>query len=143
MTSPATSIIRCDDGTEIPFAWIYPDAPDHEWARDRAHWPQPLTPMEVWLRGNGWAGVDRAWDEVGMEPLHTFHRCQIAGPFLYVRMSPAAPERMAELFSRYREMAQQYGNAAGFWQQYCQPRSERVCGELAGTSADVSLRSAA
>jgi pyruvate,water dikinase len=99
--------------------------------------------MEVWLRGNGWAGVDRAWDEVGMEPLHMFYRFQFAGPFLYVRMSPAAPERMAELFSRYREMAQQHGNAAGFWQQYCQPRIERVCGELAGTSVDVSLRSAA
>ena len=54
MTSPASSILRCDDGTELPFEWVYPDAEQSEWIRDRSHWPQPLTPMEVWLRQTGW-----------------------------------------------------------------------------------------
>ena len=48
-----------------------------------------------------------------------FYRFQLAGPFLYARMSPYALDRLAVMAKRYREVARQHGNAQGFWQQYC------------------------
>lgn len=143
MTSPATSIIRCDDGTEIPVVWAYPGAEDCEWFWGRDHRPQPLTPMDLWLHEGFRSGADRAWDEAGLEPPAYFYRFQLAGPFQYVRMSPYEPARMVEMGSRYREVAQRHGNVLGFWQQYCQPRIQQACKELADTPANASLRSAA
>ncbi len=143
MTGPASSILRCDDGTELPFEWVYPDAEQSEWIRDRSHWPQPLTPMEVWLRQAGWPGADRAWAEVEMEPPAIFYRFQLAGPFLYARTSPYTLDRLAVMAKRYRAVARRYGNAQGFWQQYAQPRIEAACAQLANTDGDASLQSAA
>ena len=45
MEATLTSSIRCADGTDIGFAWVYPEAPAYEWLRDRSHWPGPATPM--------------------------------------------------------------------------------------------------
>jgi pyruvate,water dikinase len=139
MTSPATAILRCDDGTEIPFEWVYPDAADYEWQWNRAHWPQPATPMVLAMQGGYRAGTDRAWEEAGLEPLAYFRRFQFAGPFQYVRATPYGPERMAEIAPRYNEVAQRFGNALGFWQQYCQPRIEQVRKDLAAAPVDAPL----
>jgi pyruvate,water dikinase len=135
--------IACEDGTEIPFSWVYPGAEDHEWMRDKAHWPLPTQPMAKWLRLRSWAGADLAFSEVGMEAPATFYRFQFVGPFLYLRVSPWAPERTAALSNRYRDVAKQYGGAAAFWQRHGQPRIERVCRELAGASNDVPLETVA
>lgn len=143
MTSPATSILRCDDGTEIPFQWVYPGAEECEWARDRAHWPLPYAPMDLWLKGDFRSGADRAWEEAGLEPPAYFYRFQYAGPFHYVRMTPYEPERMAEIVPRYHEVARRHGNVLGFWQQYCQPRIQQACKDLAAAAASASLRSSA
>ncbi|MEX2247914.1 MAG: PEP-utilizing enzyme [Dehalococcoidia bacterium] len=143
MASPTASTIRCNDSTEIPVEWVYPDAEDYEWVRDRGHWPQPLTPMEVWLRQHAWPGADRAWDEAGMEPPAIFHRFQLVGPFQYVRMTPYALDRMANMIPGYLAVAGRHGNVLRFWQQYCQPRIQRACDELAGTDASASLRPSA
>ena len=143
MTSPASSIIRCEDGTEIPFQWAYPGAAEFEWVRDRAHWPLPYAPMDLSLRGDFVAGADRAWEEAGLEPPAYFYRFQNAGPFHYVRMSPYEPERMAGIVPGYHEVARRHGNILGFWQQYCQPRIQGACNDLSGMAADASLRSAA
>ena len=143
MTSPATATLRCDDGTEIPFEWVYPDAADYHWEWNRAHWPQPATPMTLWLQEGYRSGTDRAWQEVGLEPLSYFRRFQFAGPFQYVRMTQYEPERMLGIVPRYSEVAQQYGNALGFWQQYCRPRIQQACRDLADAPDDAPLSSLA
>ena len=97
MSTPATSMVRCDDGTEIPVEWVYADAEKCEWVWERAHWPDPVTPMELSLRQAKQSGADRAWTEAEVEPSPRFYRFQLAGPFAYVRANPFAPGRMAEL----------------------------------------------
>jgi phosphohistidine swiveling domain-containing protein len=139
MTSPATGTLRCNDGTEIPFEWVYPDAADYEWEWNRSHWPRPATPMMLALQPGYRAGTDRAWQEIEMEPLAYFRRFQWAGPFQYVRVSPYGPERMAQIAARYGEVAQRFGNRLGFWQQYCQPRIEGVCRDLAAAPDDAPI----
>lgn len=143
MTNPANSIVRCADGTEIPMEWVYADAPECEWMHDREHWPDAMTPMELWLWNNGWAGADRAWNEIRMEPPSVFYRFQMVGPFLYARETMYPMERMATIASRYIEVSQEYGNAASFWNTYCEPRIQRSCAELAAMDAGVGLRAAA
>ena len=93
MASPST-IIRCDDGTELPVEWAYEGAEDAEWARNDSHWPLPATPLQRWISLHNGRGIDRAWQEAGMEQSPMFRRFQFAGPFSYVRMSPYDPERM-------------------------------------------------
>ena len=143
MTSPATSSLRCDDGTEIAVDWVYAGAEECEWEWNRAHWPQPFTPMAGWLVRNGWHGVDRAWEEAGIEPLAMFYRSQFAGPFSYSRITPWESDRMAQITPGYREVAQRHGNVLGFWQQYCEPRIRQVCKELAAAASNASLGAAA
>jgi len=141
MTSPATSMVRCDDGTEIPFAWVYPGAEDCEWMWGRDHALQPTTPMDRALREYYQSGADRAWAEAGLEALPMFYRGQFVGPFRYVRMSPYAPERMTEINSRYRELTERHGNVRAFWVQYCEPRIRQACEELAAAAMDAPLPS--
>jgi len=99
--------------------------------------------MELWLRENYQFGADHAWEEAGLEPPPRFYRRQFAGPFLYMRMTPYPSARMAEITSRYLTVARRHGNVLGFWQQYCQPRIQQACNELAGAAANASLRSSA
>ena len=144
MTDPLTSILRCDDGAELLVKWAYAGAETCEWQRDGSHWPQPKTPMDVWLNENGWPpGGDRAWNEVGMEPPALFFRFQLAGPFLYARMNPFELGRIAGIAARYQEVSRQYGNARGFWEQYCEPRIQDVWRQLAATPTDAPLQSSA
>jgi hypothetical protein len=91
MTSSATSFVRCDDGTETPVDWVYPDAAQGEWLWNRAHWVEPATALDHWLRLNGGPGADRAWDEAGLVAPAMFYRFQFAGPFSYIRMDPDEP----------------------------------------------------
>ena len=139
MTTLDASIIRTDDGTEIPFAWAYPGADAYEWARDTEHWRNPLTPMERWLHEHWANGIDRAWDEAGMEPPAMFYRFQCVGPFLYSRESPYEPDRMMRMVLRYREVSREHGGALRFWLEYCRPRVERVAHQLAGSNGDMPL----
>lgn len=143
MGSQSTATLRCEDGTEIPFEWVYPDAERSEWIRDRSHWPHPLAQMELWTRHAAWPGSDRAWAEVGMEAPAVFYRFQFAGPFLYARTNPYEPERVLALARRYREITKQYGGAWAFWQHYAQPRIERSCRKLAAMPGGASLHGAA
>ena len=143
MTTPVSSIVRCDDGTEIPVDWVYAGAEECEWFWGRDHRPQPLTPMDLGLVENYSFGADRAWEEARLEPPPVFYRRQFVGPFLYMRITPYPPARMAEITSHYREVAQRHGNVLGFWQLYCQPRIQQACNELAGAASNASLRSSA
>lgn len=143
MGESTAPVARCEDGTEIAFEWVYPDADQYEWARDRSHWPHPLTPMEAWILENGWPGADRAWNEAEMEPPMMFHRFQLVGPFQYVRMNPEAPERIAKLAPGYVAASRRFGSAADFWLRFCEPRIQRVCADLAASGDDVSLQSVA
>jgi len=139
MTGSGTSTVRSEDGTEIPVRWAYPGADAFEWIRDRSHWPDPRTPMDLRLQEDFWTGADRAWEEVGLAPPAMFYRFQFAGPFMYARMTPDPPERLAQLAPRYIEVARRYGNALGFWLQYCRPRIQQACRDLAGASIDAPL----
>lgn len=143
MQAKVSSSVRCSDGTEIPFEWVYPEAPDFEWLRDKSHWPQPMAPLELWLFLQGNPGADRAWQEVEMVPPPTFHRFQMVGPFLYARMTMHPPERMAQIVPRYLEVNGQFGGALAFWQQYCMPRIQRSCDELSAMDPNVDLAAAA
>ena len=139
MTNTATGTVRGEDGTEIPVHWVYPGADECEWIWNRDHWPEPFTPMEAWFHRNGASGVDRAWREAALEPPPNFYRYQFAGPFGYTRRTPYPPARMADVVSRYRGVVQRYGSARGFWREYCQPRIEEACKDLAGSAADAPL----
>ena len=66
MIGPGTSTVRGEDGTEILVRWAYPGADAFEWIRDRSHWPDPRTPMDLRLQEDFWTGADRAWEEVGL-----------------------------------------------------------------------------
>jgi pyruvate,water dikinase len=131
MTATGTSTIRCADGTEIPIDWIYPDAPQYEWMLEREHWPGAMTPVEAWIWRHGWAGADRAWEEIGLEPPAMFRRFQLLGPFLYVRVTMPPPEEIAPMVPRYMAVAQEHGGALPLWKNYCEPRIRRSCDELA------------
>lgn len=143
MTASLSSTLRCDDGTEVPFDWVYEGADAFEWIRDRAHWPGPMTPMELWVRHAGWPGADRAWAEAALQPPATFHRFQLAGPFQFVRMTPDAPERMAGMAPRYHDVAREHRNILGFWEQYAEPRIKQACASISAMGAGASLRTAA
>jgi phosphohistidine swiveling domain-containing protein len=143
LSGAGSSVARCTDGTAIPVAWVYAGAEAFEWAHDTEHWPLPLLPMELWLHQRWPAGADRAWEETGMEPPAMFYRFQYVGPFLYARESPYEPERLMRNVMGYRAVAREHGGALSFWQQYCRPRAERACHELAGTEAHASLSSVA
>ena len=143
MTGPLKSILRCDDGTEILFKWAYPGAEACQWSREREHWPEPLTPIVLWLQEGYQSGADRAWTEVGLEAPAAFSRWQFAGPFFYVRDTMEPPARIAEMIPGYREVAKRHGNALGFWEQYCRLRIQQACKDLANASGDAPLRSLA
>ena len=140
MTTPATSIVRCNDGTEIFVDWVYPGAEQSEWVWNRAHWADPATPMDRWLRLHGGRGADQAWEEPGMVAPAMFYRFQFAGPFSYIRMDPYEPSRAGEINARLREVGQRHGNALGFWQGYCEPRIQQACNELATAAPGVPLQ---
>jgi len=124
-------------------AWVYAGAEAFEWAHDTEHWPLPLLPMELWLHQHWPAGADRAWAETGMEPPAMFYRFQYVGPFLYARESPYEPERLMRNVMGYRAVAREHGGPPAFWQQYCRPRAERACRELAALDSNASLQSVA
>lgn len=136
-------MITCDGGAELPVQWVYEGAEDCDWQRDRSHWPDALTPMDVWRRNAGWPGVDRAWEEAAMEPPAMFYRFQLAGPFLYVRANPYELKRLATIAARYHEVVRQYGNAMKFWQEHGEPRIQAASRGLAATSTDKPLRASA
>jgi rifampicin phosphotransferase len=138
MTGGSTSI-NPGTATEIAVEWVYPGAEAYEWMRDTEHWPAPMPPMELWLHKHWPSGLDRAWEEVGMEAPAVFYRFQYAGPFLYARESPYEPERMLRNVLRYREVSAKYGGPLKFWQNFCRPRVERVCQELAASDGSEGL----
>ncbi len=55
-----------------------------------------------------------------------FYRRQFAGSFFYFREALDPVARMAEIAPRYCEVAQQHGNALGFWRKYCRPRIQQA-----------------
>ncbi|MGH7621969.1 MAG: hypothetical protein ACREMU_06480, partial [Gemmatimonadaceae bacterium] len=127
-------------GADVPIEWVYPGAEACEWVHDSEHWPAPLVPMELWLHKHWPSGLDRAWAEVGMEPPAVFYRLQYAGPFLYTRETPYGSERMMRAGLRYRDVAREHGGALTFWREYCRPRIEAVCREVAAAGDDAELR---
>ena len=137
------SIIKFGDGSQVTFDWVYPDAPEYEWVLEREHWPDPLTPMDAWIWNHAGPGIDRAWEEIDLEPPPMFHRFQVAGPHLYVRVTPLPPERMAALAPRYIAVGQEYGGALGMWNKWCEPRIKQATAELAAMDAAADLRVAA
>lgn len=143
MTDGPVSKVVCDDGTEIPFVWVYPGAEACEWSWGQDHRPRPLTPMDVWFQEQGRPGADRAWREAGVVPPPMYYRFQYVGPFFYVRTTPYPPERMAELEPSYRQLGARHGGALAYWRDVCQPRIEQVCGELASLPAGAPLRGSA
>jgi pyruvate,water dikinase len=102
-----------------------------------------MTPMEQWVWRNGVLGVDRAWEEIDLEPPIMFYRFQLLGPFLYARMTMPPPERMAAMLPRYLAVGAEYGGALGLWTTYCEPRIKRSCDELAQLPATADPRAAA
>jgi phosphohistidine swiveling domain-containing protein len=140
MTPGDKSSIRCEDGTEIPFTWVYPGAEAFEWARDAAHWPEPATPIRIAMEGDFYGGADRAWQESGLQVPPMFFRFQLAGPFLYARMSPEPPEQLMKRVPPLLELAKQYGNGLGYWQEYCRPRIQGACKDLRASPAGTSPR---
>ena len=140
MTNSDTSLVRCDDGTELPVDWAYPGAGQAEWLWNHAHFAQPATPLDRWLKVQGSPGVDRAWAEPKLVAPAMFYRFQFAGPFYYVRTAPYEPARAGEINARLREVARQHGGGLAFWREYCEPRIRRACSELAAADADVPLR---
>src|SRR5690348_7466392 len=115
MTAANTTSVRCEDGTEITFEWAYAGADAFEWAHDTEHWPAPMPPMELWLHQHWGPGIDRAWDEVGMEPPSMFYLFQCAGPFLYARQTMDEPASMMRKAARYRDVAEEHGGALKLW----------------------------
>lgn len=136
-------MVRLADGTEIRVNWVYPDAPEYEWLLEREHWPDPLTPMDAWIWNHAGPGIDRAWEEIDLEPPPMFQRFQVAGPQLYVRVTPPPPERMAAMAPRYIAVGQEYGGALGLWTTYCEPRIKQATDQLAAMDASADLRVAA
>ena len=65
-----------------------------------------------------------------MEPPPMFYRFQYVGPFLYARETMPEPAQLIRIGLRYREVTQEHGGALAFWENFCQPRIERVCGEV-------------
>ena len=141
-TNDANTIISAD-GTRLPIAWVYDDAPQYEWLRETEHWPDPLTPMDRWIWLNGWAGADRAWAEVDLPPPPMFERFQVAGAFLYCRVTMPGPERIAAMAPRYIAVAQEYGGALNFWKQYCEHRIMQAAADIDAMGPGADLRVAA
>ena len=139
-STDTAAILRSDDGTEIPFEWAYPGADAFEWQRDREHWPAPMPPMELWLHKHWPDGSDRAWAELAMEAPPMFHRFQYAGPFLYARETMPEPAQLIRLALRYREVSQEHGGPVALWENYCRPRIEAACSELAAMDGTASPR---
>ena len=143
MTTTLTSSVRAADGNEIPFEWVYEEAPQCEWMRDRAHWPDPMTPMELWLWKRGPGGADRAWAEIDMVPPAAFQRFQMVGPFLYVRTTMQPMEQMTRIIPRYVAVSKEYGGPLSFWKTYCEPRIKNACDDIAATQPGADLQAAA
>src|SRR4029078_9132230 len=102
-----------------------------------------MTPMESWIWRNGPPGADRAWDEIGLEAPVMFSRFQLLGPFMYVRRTLARAEQMMAIVPRSLAVAKEHGGALALWENYCRPRIERSCHELAKMDATIDLREAA
>lgn len=130
MSTDLSLSLRCADGTEIASEWVYEGASAFEWLRDRSHWPLPMAPMEEWLFNHGSPGSDRAWEEADLIAPAMFYRFQLAGPYLYARMTMDPPERLGEMVPKYMAVGAKYDGNLGFWRQYCQPRIERTCKEI-------------
>ena len=137
MTVDVVSSLHDAAGAAIPVEWVYAGAEAYHWSRDSEHWPSPMPPMESWLHKHALSGLDRAWEEAGMEPPAMFYRFQYAGPYLYARETPYEPERAMRNVLGYREVSRNHGGPMAFWQKYCRPRIERVCSELASASGDT------
>lgn len=131
------TVVRCDDGTELRFEWVYEGAEALEWMHDRAHWPDPGLPMEVWMRRRTWAGADRCWEETGIEPMPMFKRFQMVGPYLYVRTTMPPPEELMRIAAPYPERVRPYGNTRGFWDAYAQPRIKQAAAVIASSAPDT------
>jgi len=134
--------VRAADGRIIETNWVYEDAADYAWERDREHWPKPMLPMESYLFVSGVAGADRAWGELDMVPPPMFWRFQLVGPFLYARETMYPEERLMQLVPRWMQVAQQHGGALAFWKTYCEPRIQQACDELAAMDGTTDLAAA-
>lgn len=122
MTDGDTGSVEATDGTRFDFEWAIPEGELQSWERERAHWPRPFTPMELWLYQHGWDGADRAWEEAGLFPAAPFHRWQFVGPFLYFRRSPFEGEHAQEIVKRLLAKSREYDGGLGFWKEHCEPR---------------------
>jgi phosphohistidine swiveling domain-containing protein len=131
------------DGQTIPIEWVYDDAPKYEWILEREHWPEPFSPMELWIWKNGAAGGDRAWAELGLEPPIPFRRFQTLGPYLYFNASEPPPDELARLAAPFVALSQKHGGALGLWTTFCEPRIKQACDDLTAMQADADLSVAA
>lgn len=139
MTADPTAAVRGKLEEQLQFDWVYEGADACDWVRDTEHWPSAMRPMEAWLHRHWAGGIDRAWAEAGMDAPSVFYRFQIAGPFMYARETPYEPERMMRHVMRYREVAREHGGALRFWLEYCRPRVEGACRDLARDDGTMSL----
>jgi phosphohistidine swiveling domain-containing protein len=135
--------IKFADGSTHRIEWVYPDAPACEWVIEREHWPEPLTPMDLWIWHNGTPGADRSWDELGLVPPEPFYRFQTAGPFLFFRATPPPPERLAVLAPPIIAVTQKYGGAYRLWKDFCEERIIQACDDIAKLHSPADMRTAA
>jgi phosphohistidine swiveling domain-containing protein len=130
-------------GQTIHVDWVYEGAEQSEWMREREHWPEAMTPMELWIWSAGSPGGDRAWTEVALEAPPVFYRFQTLGPYLYANITEPPPARLGALAPRYIAVSQQYGGALRFWTSYCEPRIIQAAADLDAMDASADLRVAA
>ena len=134
-----SGIARCADGTEIEFAWAYDGAEQFPWLLNAAHYPEPFTPMEVWLYGAGEPGSDRAWIEAALEPIAQYYRFQLAGPFQYVRRAPWEDEREGLVARASDALLARYGSVAAFWRAFSEPRIRAAVDYFREPQAEKSM----
>jgi pyruvate,water dikinase len=122
---------------------VYDGADTSEWMREGEHWPDPMTPMELWIWGAGNPGADRAWAEIALEPPPAFYRFQTLGPYLYVNITEPPPERLGAMAPRYLAVSKEYGGPLRFWTSYCEPRIIDAAARLDAMDDAAELRVAA
>ena len=83
--SGTAAVVRCEDGTEIPFAWVYAGAEAYEWVRDTSTGRGRCRRWSAGCVSTGRPGRTARGRSAGLEPPAMFYRFQCAGPFLYAR----------------------------------------------------------
>jgi phosphohistidine swiveling domain-containing protein len=133
------TVYTCADGTEFPVAWEDPADIEQTWLRDTSHWPNPVAPVEPEMWRLARPGSARAYAEAEVLAPPQFRYFLFPQGYLYLRVSPLAPEEVAYQAQAAERLVERMGGVLPVWEHHCLPRIVETCRWLQAAGEDTPV----